>query len=75
MVSASSLTAMARAVKSLPQCLCAWPDTPSNAADILPVVTDMFIQCKNVRSLAVKGKIVWAGEFTDREENVSGDQG
>jgi hypothetical protein len=27
---------------------------PSSAADMLPVVTAMFIQCRNVRSLAAK---------------------
>ena len=52
MMRASTRTATARAVKSLPQCRCAWPATPSSAAEMLPMVTDMFIQCRKVRSLA-----------------------
>ena len=28
--------------------------SPKRAADMLPIVTDMFIQCKNVRSLAAQ---------------------
>lgn len=29
---------------------------PNNAAEMLPMVTDMFIQCRNVRSLAASHK-------------------
>ena len=44
-----------RTVKSEPQWRCACPATPSSAAEMEPVVTLMFIQCRNVRSLAAAG--------------------
>lgn len=42
-------------VKSEPQWRCACPATPSSAAEMEPVVTLMFIQCRKVRSLAAAG--------------------
>lgn len=50
--SATRRAAIAVIVKSEPQCLCTWPDTPSIAADTDPTVTAMLSQCRNVRSFA-----------------------
>ena len=58
---ATRRAAMAVTVKSEPQCLCTWPDTPSIAADTEPTVTAMFSQCRNVRSFAAQFAKMWTG--------------
>lgn len=62
-------------VKSEPQCRCACPATPSSAAEMEPVVTLMFIQCRNVRSLAAEHQrknLRVAGDGTGIDESGRG---